>query len=67
MSFRDVATQTEPFFVVITTTHDAATNTQHDQWNQPAGRVTAKDAMIMLTGAGFYFLLVRINTDGVLS
>ena len=32
---------------------DDATNTQHDQWNQPAVRVTAKDAMIMLVGAGF--------------
>ena len=53
--FRDVATQTEPFFVAVTTTHDDVTNTQqHDQWNQPAVRVTVKDAMIMLVGAGFF-------------
>ena len=42
----------------------AATNSQHDQWNQPAGRVTAKDVMIMLAGAGFstvHFVLLVLS------
>ena len=41
--FRDIATQTEASFFA---TCDASTNTKHDRFNQPAGRLTAADNMV---------------------